>query len=144
MNLRTYEKGHHTLHRKAAPKKKHKMKGKLAAKFGHLNFNPAALKHGAVPPKRKQVVQEIDHSVSLNKPTVTKQGRRKRTKKKIIMVDDESDTVSTSLFSTSTNNQQQQQIQENETKSNSMLLSWNWSLRKNADIVNQTSQFSFH
>eukprot|EP01083_Nonionella_stella_P064892 169600_1 len=85
-------------------KKKHKMNAKLAAKFGHLNFDPTKMKVGASPRKRKQETQEMDQSVLLNKATVSKRGRRKRTKKKLKMDDDmeEKSAVSASLFAAQT------------------------------------------
>ena len=70
------------------------MNAKLAAKFGHINFNPGALKVGAAPPKRQKRKQEIDHSVAINKVTVAKKGRRKRTKKRVIIEDDNEESVS--------------------------------------------------
>jgi len=61
------------------------------------------MKVGAAPPKRKQVSKDIDQSAVLTKATVSKKGRRKRTKRRVQIDDDEEEektqTVATSLFS---------------------------------------------
>eukprot|EP00483_Globobulimina_turgida_P007804 UN07819 len=68
---------------------KHKMKTKLAAKYGHLNFDPTKMKVDTVAPKQKQQEKlekkeiEIDQSITLNKPIIANKTRRKRTKKRI-------------------------------------------------------------
>merc|ERR1712228_851448 len=70
---------------------KKKMNGKLAAKFGHLNLDPSKMKVGAAPPQRIRSNQEnrgIDHTVLMNKVTVIKKGRKKRTRKRIYFDDD--------------------------------------------------------
>lgn len=78
---------------------KPRKRGNVGAKFGHLNINMNAFKPGAAPPKRKQEAQDIDHSAALNKTTINKQGRRKRTKKKLVLMDDdEPSAISASLF----------------------------------------------
>ena len=70
-----------------------KMNAKLAARFGHINFNPAALAVSAKPPKPQANERQIDHSAEMNKVILANVGRRKRTKSRVVIEDDD-ETVS--------------------------------------------------
>merc|ERR1719229_1137092 len=56
-----------------------KMKGNIAAKFGHLNIDPSKLKIGAAPPSKKREMaaktdrkMSIDQSASMQKASIGK------------------------------------------------------------------------
>eukprot|EP01084_Bolivina_argentea_P163722 284780_1 len=90
----------------------YKMKGKSAARFVDLNFDPTKMKVGAAPPRRKREKQEIDQLVILNKATVNE---------KKIKIDDEEEksNMSASLLSDNDENKIRTQVKKVETKKDS-------------------------
>jgi len=61
---------------------KSSIKGKLGEKFGHLNFNPLALKPGAVKPKikRPENTGEMNNTMILDRPIQQPNNKKKRSR----------------------------------------------------------------
>ena len=74
-------------------KEQPKMKGKVAAKFAHLNIDPSKLKVGAAPPPKKKnssdTVEEserkksIDQTANMSKVSMSKTKRKQKKRKKL-------------------------------------------------------------